>query len=166
MARSDRVLRRALARARAGDREPISWLVRAYIAILCARHLGFAWALFEGNFQLRRSSGFRYVFDLAPISTWALIFAGVGVLAGGAVFWPRELGVRALLSVSVGISLAFAGGSILALVNQPPTATSLVPIAFGVFAAKDLIVSGMAFTNPVEDMVYRDEHDPPGAGSA
>ena len=135
--------------------------MRAYVALFAFRHLGFGWALAEGDYQVGRASSFRYVFDLAAVEVWSGLFFGLGVLAIGALAWPREAGVRALLAVSVGISLAFAGGSILAIANQPPLASSLVPIAFVVFAGKDLIVSGMAFTNPVEEMIrHEDERRP------
>lgn len=132
--------------------------MRAYVGIFAFRHLGFAFAFAEDEYRLGSSPSFRYVFEVAAVHTWAGIFAGLGILGIGALVWPREIGIRSLLAVSVGTSLAFAGGSILAIANQPPLATSLVPIAFAVFAAKDLIVSGMAFTNPVEEMIRETEY--------
>lgn len=158
MTRASRGLLRAAALRRGGGREPISWRVRGYLAVLSFRHLGFGIGLLEGNRQIGGSAAFRYIFDVAGVEWWAAAFLVTGFFALGGIVWPRALPIRILLVASVGISLSFAGGTFLALLNQPPVASSIVPVAFAVFALKDLLVSGMSFENPIEAMVYREEH--------
>lgn len=136
-------------------RRALSWRIRAFVGILAIRHLGFAYAFVEGNGTLRRSRTFRYVFEVASPWTWAYLLAALGVLFVGGVFFPRERGIRALLVLSVGLSCALSAGTLLAEVLDPPTSSSIAAVAFLTFALKDLVVSGMVYANPIEELVSR-----------
>lgn len=139
----------------------MTWRIRAYVAAMAVRHLGFAFAMLEDDQALEASATFRYVFELAGSRTWAGILAGVGLACLGGVLWPREAGIRLLVVASVGISCAFAAGTVLAELLEPPRASSIAAVAFAAFAAKDLIVAGMVYANPVEQIVNRDDEKAP-----
>lgn len=135
----------------------MSWRIRAYAAVLALRHLGFGYAMIEDEGRLEGSSTFRFVFELAPAPVWAAMFFTIGVACVGGFLWPREWGIRLLVVASVGLSTAFAAGTLAAEIFEPPTASSIAVVAFLTFAAKDLIVASMAYVNPVEDLVTREQ---------
>lgn len=131
-------------------RARLSWRIRAYVAVLALRHLGFAASLLNDRDVFRASSSFRYVFDLLPPTGWAWLFAVLGVASLGGLISPREKGIRVLVVISVGISTAWAAGLVLAAVVAPPAPSGFAVVAFASFALKDLIVAGMIYVNPLE----------------
>lgn len=131
----------------------ISWRIRAYIAVLAFRLIGFAVAIKLDAEAVGSSSVFRYLFKVGSPTTWAIAHALIGIACiGGAVF-PREKGIRALVTLSVGLSSAWATGAFLAMVVRPRAPGLLAVVAFVTFVAKDLIVAGMVYVNPIEKLV-------------
>lgn len=134
-------------------RSALSWRVRAYVAVLALRNVGFAYAFLEDEGAIERSRTFRYLFEVAPPRTWAFAFGFVGIAALGGLLWPREKGIRFLVVLSVGLSSAWAAGTLLGEILDPPTSSSIAAVAFVAFALKDLLVAGMVYVNPIEKLV-------------
>lgn len=137
-------------------RAQLSWRIRGYVAVLALRHIGFAMALMWDRRPLERSATFRYVFDLAGPSAWAWVYLALGVAALGGLVSPKEKGIRVLVVFSVGLSCAWASGTALAALVAPPAPSGLAVVAFISFALKDLIVAGMVYVNPLEQVARRE----------
>lgn len=134
----------------------MSWRIRAYLAVVAFRHLGIAYTLHRDGELYKRSELFRYVFELLPVAAWLWIMVAMGLGAIGGVLWPRETGIRVLVAISVGITFAWAAGFVAAELLLGTRAT-IATVLFVSLALKDLIVSGMAFANPLEAIVRREE---------
>lgn len=138
----------------------MSWRIRAYLAVVAFRHLGTAVVLHRDGDLFERSELFRYVFELAPAGVWLWIMVAMGLGAVGGVLWPRETGIRVLVALSVGITFAWAAGFVAAELILG-TRSTIATVLFVALALKDLIVSGMTYSNPLEAMVRREEVSDP-----
>lgn len=137
----------------------MSWRIRAYLAVLAFRHLGLAYTLHRDEDLFERSELFLYVFELASVPVWTALFVAMALAALGGLLWPRETGIRAIIAASVGLTVAWAAGFVMAELMLGTRAT-IATVLFVSLALKDLIVSGMSFENPLEAMVKREELDP------
>ena len=138
----------------------MSWRIRAYLAVVAFRHLGLAYTLHRDGELFERSELFRYVFELAPVPVWTVLFVAMALAAVGGLLWPRETGIRAIIAASVGLTVAWAAGFVMAELMLGTRAT-IATVLFVSLALKDLIVSGMSFSNPLEAMVKRELEDGP-----
>ena len=138
----------------------MSWRIRAYLAVVAFRHLGLAYTLHRDGELFERSELFLYVFELASVPVWTVLFVAMALAAVGGLLWPRETGIRAIIAASVGLTVAWAAGFVMAELMLGTRAT-IATVLFVSLALKDLIVSGMTFANPLEAMVKRELEDGP-----
>ena len=135
-----------------------TWRIRAYLAVMAFRYIGLGVTTIRSDEAFEASPHFRYVFRFTTPTVWAAIFVLVGVAAAGSAVWPRMLPIRAVLVVSVFLTVlwaaAFAAAELL-----DGTRAAMGTIFLIALAGKDLIVSSMPFGNPIEEMVRRNGDD-------
>lgn len=117
------------------------WQFRSIAAIFSLRYIGTATALWLTMDELgREEMGVMSVFG--HLDQWAAIFLVVGLFGIGGILIPKSLGMRILLTISVGIGLT-VGGSIVAIGGL-----TVASVSFLTFALIDLIT----ITLPLESM--------------
>jgi len=135
----------------------VSWRIRALLCVVAFRHIGTAYALHADEI-LSTSPTFRTLFVVLPSGSWQIVLGALGIACIGGVLWPREVGIRALVIASVGVSAVWATSFIAAgIIDQ--AAAALPAVVFTSLALKDLIVAGMSYSNPLEAIVTREDRE-------
>jgi hypothetical protein len=133
----------------------VTWRIRNYLAILAFRYIGTGLVIHNQAENFAESAHFHYVFAALSPNRWAAVFVTLGIIAAGAVIWPRALGIRVVLTTSVVVTLIWAA-SFAAAEIVDGTRAALATISFTAFAAKDLVVSSMPFVAPLPPWADKD----------
>lgn len=110
-----------------------SWQLRAMMAVMTFRLLGSAWAINASGDRLAANPAFEIVASLMSMESWVYVFLILGLLSIGGIIAPRSMAMRMLLTVSVGVSLAW--GLSLIATGEP----TLAIIHYLSFAAIDFV---------------------------
>jgi hypothetical protein len=125
----------------------VRWHIRAFMAVVAFRYLCIGYILYQNADLYSQSLLFKYVFQIAPPNTWAVIHWMMGAAAVVVCLRPRVVPIRAVLVTSVGVTSVWAASffAVEILENVP---VALATVFFSSLALKDLIVSSLPFVTP------------------
>lgn len=131
----------------------MTWRARAYLLVLTLRHFGVGLLCLTIP-EMFTSTSYEPIRRTIPLPVWGALLVVIGVHAALAVVWDSDMWGRVVLIGSATLTGAWAAGFMLAALagqlDSPP-----LPIMWTAFTLKDLIVSGMAFRLPLEEVARR-----------
>lgn len=135
----------------------MTWRARVYLAGLAVRGLGVGGLCFVYEYvHVNPTPSLTALRVVLPLSTWAALYIGAGLIALTALVRMREAVARVALVASSALSASWFGVFIASTFREGIRAAPLVALlalfSF-VFAWKDFVASAMPLRTPLEDLI-------------
>lgn len=117
----------------------INWRLRAYLGVICARHILMGILFIFDAERYEGLSSFITLFQIATPTQWGYTLIALGIYAGAVTIRPTLRMTRWALYAAVFMSVVWAASFLFSRV-EIASASFLLLVLYGALAAKDFLV--------------------------